>query len=69
MQADSYLGRLREVMATVAEDPRRGLPCDDVSAGYRRISAGSHVIFFRMRGSDVYVVRVLHQRMDFRRHL
>lgn len=34
------------------------------------VRSGSHVIFFRRRGNgDAEVLRILHQRMDFRRHL
>ena len=34
------------------------------------VKSGSHVIFFRRReNGDAEVLRILHQRMDFRRHL
>jgi toxin ParE1/3/4 len=32
-------------------------------------SVGSHVLFFRASESRIVIVRVLHQRMDFERHL
>jgi len=39
-------------------------------AGYRKLAAGSHVLFYRvMSEGDIDVVRVLHRRMDVDRHL
>jgi len=37
--------------------------------GLRRKGCGSHVIFYRIDGDIVRIVRVLHQRMDPSRHL
>ena len=56
-------------MADAARDPRRGRPCDDVRAGYFRHPVGSHVVFYRRVAGGIDVVRILHQRMDFQRHL
>jgi len=39
-------------------------------AGYRKLAAGSHVLFYRvMSEGDIDVARVLHRRMDVDRHL
>lgn len=38
--------------------------------GYRKLSAGSHTLFYRVTGEGtIDVVRVLHQRMDVDRNL
>jgi plasmid stabilization system protein ParE len=34
-----------------------------------KLSVGSHVLFFHVTEERVIVVRILHQRMDFERHL
>lgn len=68
-QADRYLRELRRAIETIARDPSKGRRCDDIRAGYLRYPAGSHVVFFRMAGDGIVVVRILHQRMDFGRHL
>jgi toxin ParE1/3/4 len=68
-KAEAYMRDLQRAAATVAEDPRHGAACDDIRAGYRKLSVGSHVLFYRASETRVVVVRILHQRMDFDRHL
>jgi toxin ParE1/3/4 len=68
-QAELYITLLGDAVMAAAENPARGRPCDDIRAGYRKLAAGSHVIFYRVVKSDIDVVRILHQRMDFARHL
>jgi len=36
---------------------------------YWKYAVGAHVLFFRRTTDGIEVVRVLHQRMDFERHL
>ena len=50
-------------------DSSTALDISDVRQGYRKIRSGSHVIFFKVTGEGIDVVRILHQRMDFERHL
>ena len=69
VQADRYLHQLRQAMEFVAANPRRGRSCDHIRAGYFKYPAGSHVVFFRQGQNGIIVVRILHQNMDFERHL
>jgi toxin ParE1/3/4 len=39
------------------------------TAPYRRYTAGQHFIFYRIEGATVTVVRILHRKSDFLRHL
>jgi toxin ParE1/3/4 len=68
-QAEDYIRLLVGAIETVAENPRRGRPCDEVRKGYRQYLAGSHIIFFRKIKSGFDVIRILHGRMDFEQHL
>jgi toxin ParE1/3/4 len=68
-QADSYIRGLHRAMQTVANDPDRARSCDHLRAGYRKYSAAAHVLFVRAIADGIEVVRILHQRMDFERHL
>lgn len=68
-QAERYIRDIQRVIEGAAADPRRGLPCDHIRTGYFKLSAGSHVIFYRLIGGELDVIRILHQRMDFDRHL
>ena len=68
-QAERYSRVLQQGIEQIAQDPRRGRRCDQVRPGYRKYSVGSHVIFYRILDEKVEIVRILHQRMDFERHL
>ena len=68
-QADRYIGQLHRGMETIANDPRKGRRCDNIRQGYLRYSVGAHVLFFRIADGRIEIVRVLHQSMDFARHL
>jgi toxin ParE1/3/4 len=68
-QAARYIRALQEAIETVAADPQRGRSCEQIRPGYRKYAAGSHVVFYRATPKGIDVVRVLHQRMDFERHL
>jgi toxin ParE1/3/4 len=68
-QAERYIRLLQKGIEAVALDPHKGRACDHIRIGYRRYAVGSHVVFFQMLEGKVYVVRVLHQAMDFGRHL
>jgi toxin ParE1/3/4 len=68
-QAERYNRVLEHGIEQIARDPRRGRRCDQIRPGYRKFSVGSHVIFYRVLEEDVEIVRILHQGMDFERHL
>jgi toxin ParE1/3/4 len=68
-QANAYLRVLQRAIEVVAHDPRRGRPYDEVREGYRAHLAGSHMLIYRVLENGIVVVRVLHSRMDFERHL
>jgi toxin ParE1/3/4 len=68
-KAEAYLRDVRRAAITVTEDPRRGLACDEIRSGYRKFSVGSHILFFKASAARIVIVRILHRRMDFNRHL
>ena len=68
-RTEAYLRDIQRAAEAIAEDPRRGRPCEDIRAGYRKFSVGSHVLFFRVAAERVIVVRILHRRMDFENRL
>ena len=68
-QAEKYVRDLWTVLQEKTRDLTKSVDISDVRKGYRKIQAGSHVIFFRVtRDGAVDVVRILHQKMDFDRH-
>jgi len=68
-QADRYVGAIRQDIAKVAKRLETGNSENDLRQGYAKRLTGSHIIFYRIVDGDVDIVRVLHQSMDFDRHL
>lgn len=69
-QAEKYVRELWATMQEQAQDLTKSADIADVRKGYRKVRSGSHVIFFKVPKSGVVdVVRILHQKMDFDRHL
>ncbi|WP_414731508.1 type II toxin-antitoxin system RelE/ParE family toxin [Vitreimonas sp.] len=64
-----YLQDIFRTIEALAQEPSSGRACGDIRPGYFRRNVGSHAIFFRVVGTRVEIVRVLHARRDFQRHL
>jgi toxin ParE1/3/4 len=68
-QAERYIRDIWQAIQDVTNNPTRARACDNIRSGYRRYAVGSHVLYFRLVGGQIDIVRILHQRMDFDRHL
>jgi len=68
-QARHYRDQLRASFDQLAENPELGRRAEQLSAGLRRYEHCSHIIFYQAVDSEFLIVRVLHYRMDVRRHL
>ncbi len=63
-QARKYLGMIFEKIQEIAQNPdigrrRLGIPPD--IRGYK---SEKHVIFYRIEGEIIYILRILHEKMD-----
>jgi len=63
------VGQLWRHIEDASADPAIGRPCPEVRAGYFKYRSGSHFLFYRLIFNGIDVVRILHQSMDFPRHL
>lgn len=68
-QAELYIRGIKEALEVIAIEPQRGQPGDDIRKGYRKYRVGSHIVFYKSTPTYIDVVRILHQRMDYNRHL
>jgi toxin ParE1/3/4 len=68
-QADLYLSNLYKSMQVLGARPSLGRACDKIRLGYYKYNSGSHCIFFRILDNGIDVIRILHERMDFRQYL
>ncbi|OYY04658.1 MAG: plasmid stabilization protein ParE [Acidocella sp. 35-58-6] len=68
-QAEVYTRVLWQHLNGIATHPGLGTSCPIIRPGYRRFKSGTHVIFYQQAGDDVSIIRILHERMDFERHI
>ena len=68
-QAETYTRQIWADIQTVAKSPLLGRECEEVRAGYRQYPSGSHVLFYRLTRDGIEVIRILHERMDYERHI
>ena len=68
-RAEEYLLGLHQTFQMLAEFPDLGRDAGRIRPGYRQMETASHTVFYRRSGDGILIVRVLHQRMDFGRHL
>lgn len=68
-RANSYLESIKKALAMLAANPRRGRVFEPGLPNYFKYAIGNHMIFFRVIEEGIAVVRILHQNMDFERHL
>lgn len=68
-QEQRYLDALWQKFEEILADPTRWRSRGDLFPGCRIAAQGKHVILFRMEGTVLQIVRILHSAMDFPRHL
>ena len=68
-QTERYLADLRSTMKAIVAGAVVSRERTDLRPGLRMAVSGRHCVFFEENASRVLVVRVLHDRMDFPRHL
>ena len=68
-QTSRYMDALRDTMKSLVRGTAITRARDDLRPGILMATSGRHSIFFEADDVRVLVVRVLHDRMDYRRHL
>lgn len=70
-QADNYVNDLLHACEVISAAPTIvGTPYGQVREGYWKYRCAHHVLFYIVLEDGIpYITRVLHERMDFDRHL
>jgi toxin ParE1/3/4 len=69
-QAELYVDQLLDVIEQIGDHPFSGQDMVDIRSGYRRRAAGHHYVFYAiMADGSVEIARILHEKLDIRRHL
>lgn len=65
--AQEFVERLANRCLSLAEDPRLGRKRDDIRPGVRGLNEGSYLILYRVKATEVEIIRVWHTKRDIRR--
>jgi toxin ParE1/3/4 len=68
-RTEDYILAIETSFQHLADDPLIARKSDYIRQNLRAFNVGSHVVFFKITEYGVAVIRVLHESMDFRRHL
>ncbi len=68
-QARRYRDGLEACFQTLATTPNLGREATQLAPNLKRYTYQSHEVFYMVTKQEVLIVRILHERMDFDRHL
>ena len=68
-QARLYRDGFNQCFEILAENPELGRNVAELAPNLKRFEYQSHVVFYIPKETHILIVRILHQRMDFWRHL
>lgn len=69
-QAERYIRAIQAAILELASGNAAGTPFSMLKRDYSRYPVGSHAIFYRKGiAARIEIIRILHQSMDFPRHL
>lgn len=63
-QADLYTSRLHKTLLNLSSQPLLGKEYSLIGEGIRRHDHQRHAIFYRPNDTGIFVIRLLHQRME-----
>lgn len=69
IQAKEYLIGMHNLFQTIADSPNIGRDASEFALSLQRFAYKSHIIFYLTSTSGIFVVRALHQSMDYQRYL
>ena len=68
-QANKYLKELDASLNKILlKNPKIGIKCNHIRAGYRKYQINKHLIFYKLTTKRIYIIRILHKRMESKRH-
>ena len=68
-QAYEYKNLINKALAAIEQILNIGYAKADLNGEIMCFSAGRHLLFYKVRGQAVHILRVLHDSMDYARHV
>tara|TARA_B100001146_G_C16166781_1_gene428229 strand:+ start:631 stop:933 length:303 start_codon:yes stop_codon:yes gene_type:complete len=63
-QTKKYLSLLEDGINQLLDNSEIGRNRDDVKLGYRSLNIEKHIIFYKIKKTDIHILGVIHSRMD-----
>lgn len=63
-QRKTYLKNLDAEFYKLSSNPELGKSCDYIQKNLKKYAYKSHVVFYQVQVDRVFIVRILHKRMD-----
>ncbi|WP_126358276.1 type II toxin-antitoxin system RelE/ParE family toxin [Cedecea lapagei] len=63
-QADDYTEAMENVLDSIVRSPLMGWEYPEIDENIRRVDYRLHAIFYRKREKDIFILRILHQKME-----
>jgi len=68
-QRNKYLVSIADKFQTLANKPELGRERLNIRNGYYSVLIQKHIIFYKLYNYGIRIIRVLHQSMEFDKHL
>jgi len=68
-QANKYYKKIFSAIGTICDNPEIGKSIEDLKSGHRIAKVKFHLIVYKKKNSNIYIDRILHQRMDVESHI
>ncbi|HID91572.1 TPA: type II toxin-antitoxin system RelE/ParE family toxin [Candidatus Peregrinibacteria bacterium] len=68
-QAEIYQDLLFESMNTILKLPKIGGKYIYKKGNFRKLKSNKHILFYKIKGEECIIVRILHGSMDLNSHL
>jgi toxin ParE1/3/4 len=68
-KAAEYIGLMDATFKKLSENIQLGTDYKEISSELKAYLVASHIVFFKRSTMSITVIRVLHQSMDFDRHI
>lgn len=68
-QANKYYNEIFSAIDKICKNSDIGKPIDEIKKGHRRTNVISHMIIYKVKGTTIYIDRILHQKMDIEKQL
>ncbi|MEP1094499.1 MAG: type II toxin-antitoxin system RelE/ParE family toxin [Cyclobacteriaceae bacterium] len=68
-QAIAYQNQLFDTLGRPGNFPESGISRDDIRKGLRFTISGGHIIFYRLKKQEVFILRILHHSRDVKKYL